>query len=318
MAAENAASARANFIGDLLQRIEPIILVAMGLLFAALLLADPVSEFRAELARNPKSADAAFNLALALLQADRAGEALATLDRHPHALADHHRLRGSILNVLGRTTDAAQALGRSVAADPDNPDALYDLVVTLLRLERNKEASALLDKARPRFASVAKIHAISGMVAYAAGRNADAIRFYEAAVKIEPAADLWAALGDVYDATGELAKSESAHARAVKLEPASAEYAVKHGRVLAKLQRAADAESAFARAVRLEPANADAHFQLGKLLAARGDTAAAIGHWERAVGAQPGLKEAWYQLGIAYRRAGREAESQEAMRRFRE
>ena len=134
------------------------------------------------------------------------------------------------------------------------------------------------------------------------GKNPEAVRSYETAVKLEPAADLYASLGDIHDATGDLVRAEAAYAQAQRMEPGSAEYLVKHGRCLVKLQR---------------PKDADAHFQLGKLATARGDHLSAIPHYERAVAANPSLKEAWYQLGVGYRRAGRDAESRLAMERFR-
>jgi len=279
---------------------------------------EAVAHFSKELERNPRSADAAYNLSLALLRSGRAGEALAALDRHPAGTADHHALRGAVLNALGRREDAIPPLRRAVSLDPANASTLYDLVVTLLETDNNGEAVALLADARARFPKEAKIHAASGMAAYLTGKNPDAVRHYEAAVKLEPgAADFHASLGDVQSALGDLVRAETAYAMAVRLDATEPEFQVKRGRNLVKLDRTKEAEAAFAAALRLDPDNAEAHFQTGKLSAARADHAAALKHLEKAVAGNPRLKEAWYQLSLAYRRAGRADQAKDAAERFR-
>ncbi len=279
---------------------------------------EAVAHFRTAYDLAPGAPAAVYNLALGLLAAERPVDALALLDKHPASRPDEHALRGSVLNALGRPRDAAQSLRRAVALDPNDADTVYDLALTLLRIDSGTEALALLDKARARFPGAAKIHAASGAAAYAAGKNDAAVRAYETAVKLEPgAADFHLSLGDVYVATGDFARAESAYARSLRLEPEAAPAWVKRGKNLLKLQRPQEARQAFERALRIEPANAEALFETGKLEAAGGDHAAAIAHWERAVRAAPGMKEAWYQLSIAYRRSGDDEKSKAAAERYR-
>jgi len=280
--------------------------------------ADAITHFRKALELAPRSADFTYNLALALLHENQAAEALIVLDKHPFQAADHLALRGAVLSVLGRFPQAIEALRRSVALDPDNPDSLYDLALTLLKTGNSTEAATLLNRGRQRFPQAAKFHAAAGMVAYDNGRNDEAVRAYQAAVKLEPdAADLHASLGDIYDATGDLARAQSAYAKAVSLDPANASYHLKQGRNFVKLQRPADAQAAFTKAIARDPSLADAHFQLGKIAATRADHAAAIAHFERAVAADPSLKEAWYQLSLSHRRAGNNEKAAAALERFR-
>ncbi|MBL8221868.1 MAG: tetratricopeptide repeat protein [Bryobacterales bacterium] len=281
-------------------------------------LREAIPEFEAALRINPKLTDTAYNLGLALLQEGRADEAMNVLDRHPGSSADHLALRGAVLNALGRAPEAAAALRRAVALDPKNADTVYDLALTLLRIDASAEASQLLQRGRVRFPKVAKIHAVAGMVAYLNGKNEEAMRAYEIAVKLEPdAADMQAALGDVYDATGELNKAEAAYEKAVRLEAGNAAYRVKYGRNLAKLQKADAAADMLRQAVKLEAGNADGHFELGKLAAARSEDASAAAHFEKAVAANPSLKQGWYQLALSYRRLGQQDKSNSAMEQFR-
>jgi tetratricopeptide (TPR) repeat protein len=280
--------------------------------------AEAIVQFQRALDIDPRTPGNGENLALALLHAGRAADALAVLDKHPFSTGDHLALRGSVLLVLGRFPEAIQALRRAVALDGTNPDSLYDLAITLLKTDNTAEAIILLDRGRRRFPRVAKIHAASGMVAYLNGRNAEAVRAYRTAAKLEPdAADLHASLGDVYGATGDFDRAQSAYARSVKLDPSVAEVHVKAGRNFLKLERPGDAEAAFARALDLNPSHAEANFQLGKLAAARGNHAEAVARFEKSAGAPSPLKEAWYQLSLSYRRLGREQEAAAAMERFR-
>lgn len=281
--------------------------------------ADAIAHFRRAVELAPRSPDFSYNLALALLHDNQAGSALAALDKHPFQTADHLALRGAVLSVLGRFPQAIEALRRSVALDSNNPDSLYDLALTLIKTGNAGEGATLLDRGRQRFPRIAKFHAAAGAVAYDNGRNDEAVRAYQVAVKLEPdAADLYASLGDIYDATGDLARAQSAYAKAVSLEPANPSYHLKQGRNFVKLQRPSDAQAAFLKAIARDATLADAHFQLGKIAAARSDHAGAVPHFERAVAADPALKEAWYQLSLSHRRAGDAQKAAAALERFRQ
>jgi len=278
---------------------------------------EALTELRAALALSPRSPDHTYNLALALLQTEAPAEALAVLERGKFPGADHLALRGNVLNALDRLPEAATALRRAATLDAGNVDTLYDLALTLLKLDAAAEALPWLEQGRRRFPREAKIHAASGMAAYALGRNAEAIRFYETAVHLEPAApDLHAALGDVRQAAGDLSAAEGAYRRSLRLE-AGAAVSVKLGRNLARQQRAAEAAAAFTRAIQLEPGHAEGRLELGKLALTAGDPAGAVEHLRQAVRSAPDLKSAWYQLGIAYQRAGEEESSRQAMEQFR-
>ncbi len=280
--------------------------------------AEAEAHFRTALDLDPRYADAAYNLALSMLSGGRAAEALGVLDTHPTLAADHHGLRGAVLNALGRPEEAAGALRRAVVLAPGNPDFLYDLAIVLLKIDSTPEAAALIDRGRRRFPRSGKIHAAAGMVAYLTGKNADAAQAYETAVKLEPtAADFQASLGDVYSAADRLRPAARAYEHALRLDPGNAAYAVKAGRNLLKAQQSAKAEAMFRQALRNDTGNAEANFQLGKLVAARGDYEAAVSHYEQAVRAAPSLKEAWYQLSLSYRRLGHEEKSRAALDQFK-
>jgi tetratricopeptide (TPR) repeat protein len=279
---------------------------------------EAIAHFRSALDLDAKSPTASFNLGLALLAADRPADALAVLDEYPARNGDWHALRGAILNALGRQPEAIRDLRTAVALDPANPDTLFDLIITLLRTEANAEAGKFVELGRSRFPSTGKIHAAAGALAYATGKNDQAVRAYETAVKLEPgAADFHASLGDVYDATNDLAKAESAYRRSIELDGAVSAVYVKFAKNQLKRQEAEEAERSLRRALALDPSGAEIHFQLGKIEAGRGNHSAATGHWEKAVSVNPTLKEAWYQLSLSYRRAGEPEKAERAAKEFR-
>ena len=112
---------------------------------------ESLAYFRAAAQADPKNGDGSYNLARALLTLDRATEALETLDKHPSSSADYHALKGAVLNRLGRSTEAIGPLRRAYQLAPNNQDYAYDLVVTLLKLERPDDAAIVLKKARTLF-----------------------------------------------------------------------------------------------------------------------------------------------------------------------
>ncbi len=275
-----------------------------------------VDVFAKAFERNPQSIEAAYNLALALLQEQRPVEALAILDKSSgdELLA----LRGAVLNALGRSEEAAGALRKAVAAGRSNPDTLYDFALTLLKTDAVPEAADVLARGRRRFPRSAGIHAASGMTAYRMGKYEESIRMYELAVQLEPsAADFHASLGDVLDATAALSKANAAYAHAVRLDASVPVYQVKYGRNLLKLRRPAEARAAFERALKRDANETGALFELGKLAAAAQDFPGAIGRFEKAVAVNPAFKEAWYQLSLSYARLGKHEQSRAAMEHFR-
>ena len=65
---------------------------------------ESLDRFRKALQLDPKYADAAHNLALALSREIEPAEALDVLEKHPSSGADHFRAKGYVLTALGRAS----------------------------------------------------------------------------------------------------------------------------------------------------------------------------------------------------------------------
>jgi tetratricopeptide (TPR) repeat protein len=197
-------------------------------------------------------------LAMQQRQADRAvaelsrAVALQPQRYHAHAnLAQAHRQRGDLAR-------AAEALDRALELEPTRA-SLYRTRARL-RLERHDPQGALrdLDEAvrhEPdrRSKALATDHVERGLLLYAAGRPAEAVRAGDAALRVRP------------------------DARAHRLR----------GSALLKLRRYAEARSALDRVVAGGAANAEDFRRRGLARAAQGDTEGALADYSRALALAP-------------------------------
>ena len=134
-------------------------------------------------------------------------------------------LRGVAAMREGRTAEAAVLLSQAVAADPEHPDAHYNLGNSLLALERFEEA----------------------------------LRSYERAVALRPDdAQAWSNRGISLASLANHAAALESHTRAITLKPDFAEAYINRGVALQALNRHDAALSDFERAVALSPDDATA------------------------------------------------------------
>lgn len=235
-----------------------------------------------------------------------------------HALA-------SLYQMSGATTAAERELRAIVADHPTDIVARVNLGQLLVRAARTAEGMAVLaavaersDLRVPRDVR-ARAAARAGLARHdlAAGRQTDALRWAEGAVRDDPGdASTLLLLGRVLVAGGRFADAESRLARAVELRPDLADAQNDLAVVQARLGRPGEALPHYEAALRLRPGDArvrrnygaalhqhgnlaaavrayeaalavasddvDAHVGLAVALAAHGDAAAARAHWRRA------------------------------------
>src|SRR5207302_5433849 len=112
-------------------------------------------------------------------------------------------LTGSDYRELGDLPGAIRHLTRAVDADPGNHDFLYDLAITLIQSGASEQALARLDVGIQRCPKCANLYAARGVAYYATGKNEESAANYETAIRLDPnAADIRAALADLYVAAG--------------------------------------------------------------------------------------------------------------------
>ncbi len=104
------------------------------------------------------------------------------------------------------------------------------------------------------------------------------------------AADIHAALADLYAATGALDTAEREFGKAVRIDPANALYRVKQARNWLKLQRTGEAEQGFRKVLTMGSSSMDAYLNLGKIAAQKGDAPAAVRNLEKRLNCSPGTR----------------------------
>jgi tetratricopeptide (TPR) repeat protein len=173
-----------------------------------------------------------FNLATALIDAGRPGDAIAPLEHaialEPGFAAAHLNL-GRALLAEHRTDDAAASFARAAEVDPQMALAHFDLALARIEQNREDEADAELASALALDPQIARAQLLLGRRLLARGRGADAVTHLREAVRLDPLdapshrdlALAYLSLGDAAAATAELRETlrlaPDAHGAAVRL-----------------------------------------------------------------------------------------------------
>lgn len=177
----------------------------------------------------------------------------------------------------------AEALFRkSLAADPRNLTAAYNLAGVYLNNKRQKEALALLNQYIKDFSKDPGLYARRGDVHFSLKDTSAAAKDYEQAIKLEPQyPGLSAKLATIYTLQKRMPDAEKMMLTAVEQEP-------KNGQLLQNLSalflvngKPNESISAAKRALQVSP-NADIYITLGNAYEALGDTKNSLISFQRA------------------------------------
>jgi len=191
--------------------------------------------------------------------------------------------------VLGRRDWARPELQKLSQSAPRNP--LYPYWAARLDYDDGKYAAAVTGLLQaialdPRFV---KAHDNLGLCYEALGRDDEAIRSYQEAVRLNREA----AAGSPWPP-------------------------LNLGLLLARLDRLDEAEPLFRESVRLDPRFPQGHYQLGTALEKRGRAAEAVEELEKAARLDASYAEPQYALARLYRRGGSTEKADRALERFLE
>jgi tetratricopeptide (TPR) repeat protein len=195
------------------------------------------------------------------------------------------------------------------AKRPDNLRARNGLAMALDHAGRTAEAIEEFEAALRLAPNDAPLHDNLGVTLESAGRTAEAMQHIETALRLDPKYALaHSNLGNALLRTGDLAAAIDQFEEALRLRP---DYADAHYNLAGALDRAgrtAEAVRHLEAAVCLKPDFAEAYYNLGALLDRLGRPAEAIEHYEEALHIEPGLAQAHDNLGVLLCRSGRAAE----------
>jgi tetratricopeptide (TPR) repeat protein len=258
----------------------------------------------------PDSADAAYNLALALFRTNQPERAAGVLEPFSRS-AETLNLLGKIQESRGYRRAALQALKRAAELEPANEDYRVDHAAFLVDDADPKLAVAAFSAAARDFPRSARVHVGLGSAYYLAEQYEQAASALLNAFELDPALPvLYRLLGRVHETAGNHQE---------RIQRAVGQYigrqmliSANHAETVNALQVKQYLEKALA----LNPRLADAHLQLGILAQRNGDFQGAIESFRRAVEYAPESAPAHYRLAIAFAKAGQIDRSKAEMELF--
>jgi arylsulfatase A-like enzyme/Flp pilus assembly protein TadD len=220
------------------------------------------------------------------LQSGKLSEAAHRLEPLVAADPKNSVFRGFLAEAYRRQKDYPRAIAlyrRAVADAPADPDARYNLAVTLQEAGRAVEAREALEEAIRRDASRPEAHNALGIALSAGGKLQEALAEFD---------------------------------RAGVLDPRDARAQNNRGNILRQLGRLPEAEQAYRRSIELAPRYAEPLNGLGVLEVARDRPAAALPYFERALELAPQYHEVLLNMGIALETFGKTSAALASYREF--
>lgn len=217
--------------------------------------------------------------------------------------------------------DAVATLDRIPVDDPDYVQALKVKAKGLYLLGRDPDAEETLKRAAVRAPADAEIPYDLGRIYYQLGRHAAAADALRRATALDPRAyKAWDNLGLASEALGDVAQAQQHYLKAIALvHKDHPDYDVVYANFadllikLGKVQRAFDLAAEAAERNPDDPRNL---FLAGKALAQLGRSDLSVRWFEQAIRLNADYSEAHYQLSQAYRRLGRVADAERALKSF--
>ena len=302
---------------------------------------------RATVAEFPNSEQANRELAMELLDQDRATEAVIYAQRDTEVApqdSEAHVMLALVLCKLSRPQEAMEQAKLALQINSNSAPANLGLGTALEQMGRVGEAiqhyedalrldphfidahmslgNALLVRGQPldaiaHYQQVLQIkpdtpgadYAI-GYALYQMGRVPEAIKEFEAALQIWPGyAEAHNSLGSALLSTGDLQSAIAQYNEALQLKPDYAEAHANLGLALLKAGRIPEAIGQYEEALRISPGDVKAHYNLALALAREGQSQEAIDHFQQALRIKPDYVEAHFNLGLTLEKMGRTPEA---------
>lgn len=239
--------------------------------------------------------------------------------RHSEEPMRHLLDEAMTLHRRGQLDDAEKRYRTLLASEPDDPDVLHLLGVTLCQKGHRHEALASIDRAIGRKPDLAAFHAARGEILRELGRLDEAVDALEEALRLNPSlAVAHNNLGLVHLNAGRPDAALASFDESIRLRQGFTTAAVNRGEALQALERWGEAAECYREILAVDPDNAWVHTYLGHVLVEIGDIDRldeAVDHCRRAVELDPASGRAHTNLGNVYAELGRLDEALVSYRR---
>jgi len=174
---------------------------------------------------------------------------------------------GTLLFQKKKLDNGIKIIERSLKIDPNQPNALNNLGVVFLGLNRPAEALIRFDSAITIQANYAEAYSNRGNALKDLNRPKDALESYDYAISINPVyAKAHSNRGNILKVLNRLNEALESYNRAISLMPKYANAYFNRGDVLSKLNKIEQAIESYDKAISINP---DIDFILGELLNAK-------------------------------------------------
>ena len=261
--------------------------------------------FETALRLKPGAAHASVAMGWCLLHLGRAEEALARFDAPAGSTLEARRGRAQALQLAGRLSDAKTAYQELLAADPENPDILTNLIAIAAE-ERDHANLRQYSENLLRLRSRSR-QALAGLVtAELAERRYDsALHHLGGFLDLDPRSyEAWFNVGLVYQLTGKNDEAVKAYLQAIALNEACFTPHLNLSGLFLLRGDAAAAMASLAKALELQPEHPGALWNRALAAGLMGKTDEEQDYYRRVTAADPGNLDAALQLGIHDLRAG--------------
>jgi protein O-mannosyl-transferase len=237
----------------------------------------------------------------------------ATLARNPHAWMAHNNLAIALVDA-GRASEALPHYEAALKLRPNYAEAENNYGYALTSLDRAAEALPHLQRAVQLQPKYAEAHNNLGRALMALGRADEGRAAFAEAVRLNPNFPIALVnLGLAHATAGQTAQALPHFARAAELDPNYADAELNWGIALVLGGRVTEALPHFERAVRLRPDFPPGLNSHGRALAAAGRYDEALARFRAALELDPNYAEAHHNLALALRQLGRNEEAGQAM-----
>jgi tetratricopeptide (TPR) repeat protein len=236
------------------------------------------------------------------------------IQKDPRLAEAHYQLAEAYLK-LNSASQALRELREAVTLDPNNLDAELQMATLLMADRKYDEAKAIAEKVIAATPNNSRAHAILGERDASVHDWPGAIRELQLAITLDPAQVRdYARLAVVYFNAGQPTAAETVFKRAIEANPKSLQAHIDLGRFYFSQRRLPDAEAEMRAASQVEPGASLPRLLLADYYLAAGNLAEAekVCIYLKKIG--PGDPQAYRALGYFYRSTG---QKEKAMAEFR-
>jgi TonB family protein len=203
------------------------------------------------------------------------------VDKHPDSAQAHYDL-ALALNRLSRVDEAIQALKDAIGIDHSFQVAYRTLGEYLLMMGSEREGEAIDTLKEAIRLNPRDVETLLTLGSFYSRRQrySEAVELYQDAIKENPAIDLYIELGNVYDIMGNAERAEDEYKQAIQAVPSSINGYLALGGLYSKVARHDEAIETLKMAMGKGPNDNVVHYALGMAYAAAGDRKSAMAEYE--------------------------------------